>query len=120
MRILISPYTGDDHLLWPVLEYGGHGTITTTANLSPNVLRDIEEGWSPPKVRSGPMMEVARRNGSVYPAGGQTQQGPDGNGYTPNELRKQNETTGTHSLHFTLRGSQPTSGKPSDERRQKI
>jgi len=64
-------------------------------------------------------MEVARRNGSVYPAGGQTQQGPDGNGYTPNELREQNETTGTHSLHFTLRGSQPTSGKPSDERRQK-
>ncbi len=42
----LAIYTGDDHLLWAVLERGGHGAITATANLFPGDLRDIGEGWS--------------------------------------------------------------------------
>lgn len=42
----LAIYTGDDHLLWPVLEHGGYGAITATANLFPSDLRDVGEGWS--------------------------------------------------------------------------
>jgi 4-hydroxy-tetrahydrodipicolinate synthase len=41
----LEVYTGDDHLLWPLLEVGGAGSITATANLTPNLLRDVMDGW---------------------------------------------------------------------------
>ena len=40
----LSVFTGDDNLLWPVLEAGGHGAITATANLLPAELFEISEG----------------------------------------------------------------------------
>ncbi|MEM7123144.1 MAG: dihydrodipicolinate synthase family protein [Pseudomonadota bacterium] len=41
----LAVYSGDDHLLWPLLEAGGAGAITATANLIPNLLRDVADGW---------------------------------------------------------------------------
>lgn len=41
----LSVFSGDDHLLWPLLEAGGAGAITATANLTPNLLRDVANGW---------------------------------------------------------------------------
>ena len=42
----LKVFTGDDHLLWPLLEAGGHGAITATANLVPNLLAQVREDWS--------------------------------------------------------------------------
>lgn len=41
----LAVFSGDDHLLWPLLEAGGAGAITATANLTPNLLRDVADGW---------------------------------------------------------------------------
>ncbi|WP_261842175.1 dihydrodipicolinate synthase family protein [Aliamphritea ceti] len=42
----LKVFSGDDHLLWPLLEAGGYGAITATANLTPNLLADVKKGWS--------------------------------------------------------------------------
>lgn len=39
-------FTGDDHLLGPMLERGGAGSITATANLAPHLLRAVYDGWA--------------------------------------------------------------------------
>ncbi|SDX78393.1 4-hydroxy-tetrahydrodipicolinate synthase [Ruegeria halocynthiae] len=41
----LKVYTGDDHLLWPLLEAGGYGAITATANLMPNLLAQVRVDW---------------------------------------------------------------------------
>ena len=42
---MLKVFSGDDHLLWPLLEVGGAGAITATANLAPNLLADVLQGW---------------------------------------------------------------------------
>ena len=39
-------FTGDDHLLGPILGKGGAGSITATANIAPHLLRLVFDGWS--------------------------------------------------------------------------
>lgn len=41
----LKVFSGDDHLLWPLLAIGGAGSITATANLTPNLLADVAQGW---------------------------------------------------------------------------
>ncbi len=38
-------FSGDDHLLWPILQAGGAGAITATANLTPQLLQEVAKGW---------------------------------------------------------------------------
>jgi 4-hydroxy-tetrahydrodipicolinate synthase len=42
----LQVFSGDDDLLWPLLEVGGHGAITATANLTPNLLAQVRAEWS--------------------------------------------------------------------------
>ena len=41
----LAVMSGDDHLLWPLLEAGGAGAITATANIAPHDLRLVFDGW---------------------------------------------------------------------------
>lgn len=41
----LNVYSGDDDLLWPVLDAGGFGSITATANVAPNLLATVKSGW---------------------------------------------------------------------------
>ena len=41
----LKVYSGDDNLLWPLLEAGGYGAITATANLTPSLLTAVKAGW---------------------------------------------------------------------------
>ena len=41
----LKVYSGDDNLLWPLLEAGGYGAITATVNLTPNLLAAVKSGW---------------------------------------------------------------------------
>lgn len=42
----LSIFSGDDDLLLPVLNEGGAGSITATANLFPHLLREIYDAWT--------------------------------------------------------------------------
>ncbi|WP_120502413.1 dihydrodipicolinate synthase family protein [Roseovarius sp. EL26] len=42
----LKVFSGDDNLLWPLLQEGGHGAITATANLTPNLLARVYAEWS--------------------------------------------------------------------------
>ena len=54
----LAVFSGDDHLLWPLLEAGGAGAITATANLTPNLLRDVAQGWQ----NNSPAARAAQAN----------------------------------------------------------
>lgn len=41
----LSILSGDDHFLWPLMEAGGAGAITATANIAPHDLRLVFDGW---------------------------------------------------------------------------
>ena len=41
----LSIMSGDDHLLWPLMEAGGAGAITAMANIAPHDLRLVFDGW---------------------------------------------------------------------------
>lgn len=41
----LDVFAGDDHLLWPVLEAGGVGSITSTANIAPHLLATVYREW---------------------------------------------------------------------------
>ena len=41
----LSIMSGDDHLLWPLMEAGGSGAITATANIASHDLRLVFDGW---------------------------------------------------------------------------
>lgn len=41
----LKVFSGDDNLLSPLLEAGGYGAITATANLTPNLLTQVKSGW---------------------------------------------------------------------------
>lgn len=38
-------FTGDDHLLGPAIESGAAGSITSTSNIAPHLLRAVYDGW---------------------------------------------------------------------------
>lgn len=42
----LNIFSGDDHLLLSLLDKGGAGSITATANLFPHLLREIYDAWS--------------------------------------------------------------------------